>query len=60
MSELILAIGLVFILEGLAYGLFPGPIKRMMHSVMDQSDQNLRTLGIVVAGVGVAIIWAFK
>ena len=60
MSELIVAIGLVFVIEGLLYAAFPNAMKRMLAEVLNTPDQALRTAGIIGVGVGVFIVWLVK
>ena len=57
MSELITAIGLVFVIEGLAYALMPGGMKQMMALMQDMPEDSLRNTGMVAIAVGVAIVW---
>lgn len=60
MTELLLAIGLVLIIEGLAYALFPRQLKEAIRLALSQPDQTLRTIGLIAASVGVVIVWMFK
>lgn len=57
MSEVLTAVGLIFIIEGGLYAVFPAAMKRMMLIVMAQSEEQLRMLGFGGATVGVAIVW---
>lgn len=60
MSELVIAIGLVFVLEGLIYSLMPGGMKRMAAELPQIPDSTLRVLGLVVMAVGVFLVWLVK
>jgi uncharacterized protein YjeT (DUF2065 family) len=60
MTTVFLAIGLVLILEGLLYALFPDGVKRMMAFALEQPDQQLRNLGLVVASIGALIVYFFN
>jgi uncharacterized protein YjeT (DUF2065 family) len=60
MSDFIVAIGLVFVIEGLVFCAFPSTAKRAMESVLQTPDGNLRTVGIVSAVIGVVLIWAIR
>ena len=60
MSDFIVALGLVFVIEGLVFSAFPGTAKRAMESVMQASDPSLRFVGIVSALVGILLIWAIR
>ncbi|MCH7540190.1 MAG: DUF2065 domain-containing protein [Proteobacteria bacterium] len=60
MSELITALGLVLVIEGALYALFPDGMKRMMALVLNQPAGSLRTAGVVAAGLGVGIVWLLR
>ena len=60
MTELIIAIGLVLIIEGLLCALFPSKIKNMSNLIATMSPNNLRTIGVVFAIIGFIIIWYIK
>jgi len=57
MSEFLVALGLVFAIEGLVFAAFPGAAKRAMESVLETPDGALRMVGLVSAVAGVALIW---
>lgn len=60
MSDFLVAIGLVFALEGILFAAFPGPVKQAMAHVTDTPDSMLRIIGIVSAVVGVILIWLVR
>ncbi len=60
MSDFIVALGLVFVIEGLIFSAFPATAKRAMAAVMDSSDGPLRIVGIVSAVVGIVLIWLVR
>jgi uncharacterized protein len=60
MSDFIVALGLVFVIEGLVFCAFPATAKRAMESVQHTPDTMLRTVGIVSAVVGIVLIWAIR
>jgi len=57
MAELIVAIGLVFVIEGLLYATFPEAMKKMMSMAVTMSDNSMRTGGLFAAAGGIVIIW---
>lgn len=57
MILLLKAIGLALALEGAAYALFPGAMKRAMTAVLSQPAEQLRVAGLAGAMVGVGLIW---
>jgi uncharacterized protein len=60
MSDFLVAIGLVFAIEGILFAAFPGPVKRAMTHVVETGDGTLRLIGIGSAIVGVVVIWLVR
>jgi uncharacterized protein YjeT (DUF2065 family) len=60
MSDFFVALGLVFVLEGLLFAAFPDWTRRAMASVMETPDAALRFVGIGSAVLGVLLIWAVR
>jgi uncharacterized protein YjeT (DUF2065 family) len=58
--SLLMAIGLVFVIEGLLYALVPGQLKNMMKAMENVSNEALRTGGMVAIGFGVFIVWIVR
>ena len=56
-TDFLTAFGLVFVIEGVAYALFPNSFKKLFIAALEQSIAKLRMLGLIGAIVGVAIIW---
>ena len=56
-SNIVAAIGLVFVIEGLLYAVLPGRIKTMMSVAESLPDDKLRVLGAVAVAIGVGIVW---
>ena len=54
---LIVALGLVFVIEGLLYALVPGHLKTMMRAMENVPEETLRTGGLVAVGFGVFVVW---
>ncbi len=59
-SDLVTALGLVLVIEGLLLALFPEALKRMVVEVLSRPTPNLRLGGIVSAAAGVAIVWLVR
>ena len=57
MSELVTAIGLVLVIEGLLYAVVPGRLKSLAEFASQIPDETLRTAGIVAIAAGVAVVW---
>ena len=57
MTDFLVALGLVFVIEGLVFAAFPGSAKRAMATVMETPDLPLRLIGIGSAIVGLVMVW---
>ena len=60
MKELIIAIGLLFFIEGLLYALFPSKMKNMLKNIDKFNTNQLRAGGLLFALIGFILIWYFK
>jgi uncharacterized protein YjeT (DUF2065 family) len=60
MNDLIVAIGLVLVFEGMLYAVFPGALKRMMQTAQSLPDDMLRRAGLVALALGVVIVWLVR
>ncbi|HEX3859439.1 MAG TPA: DUF2065 domain-containing protein [Pseudolabrys sp.] len=60
MSDFLVALGLVFVIEGLAFAAFPGHVKKAMAAVMQTPDFSLRLIGIGSAIIGLLLVWAIR
>ena len=57
---LITALGLVLVLEGLVYAIFPRQMKTMLKNIIDYSDNTLVWVGISLALFGLILIWLVR
>ena len=60
MSDFLVALGLVLVIEGVLYGGLPNLARRLAAEVLATPEQTLRTAGLVAAAVGVAIVWLVR
>ena len=60
MNEFIIAIGLIFFVEGLLLAIFPSRIKSMLELIKKTPENKLRSLGIIFLIIGFFIIWYIK
>jgi len=60
MPEFLVALGLLFAIEGLVFAAFPMSVKRAMRHVLETPDGALRIVGLVSALIGVALIWLVR
>jgi uncharacterized protein len=59
-SDLIVALGLVLVIEGVIYGGLPHLAKRLAAEVLSIPDSTLRIAGIGAAVLGLVIVWAVR
>jgi uncharacterized protein YjeT (DUF2065 family) len=59
-SDLVTALGLVLVIEGLLLALFPEALKRMVAEILARPTQTLRLGGVVSAALGVVIVWLVR
>lgn len=60
MSELVAALGLVLVIEGVLYALFPGRARAMMETISATPEETLRMIGLAAMAAGVAVVWAAR
>lgn len=60
MYELLLALALVLVIEGVLYALFPEGMKRAMITVLEQPAAVIRPVGLGVALFGLFLVWLLK
>lgn len=60
MRDLVVALGLVAVIEGLLYAASPALVRRAYKQMMGLSDPVLRTAGVVAMAVGVAVVWIVR
>lgn len=60
MEDFLSAIGLVLVLEGVLYALFPEGMQRMMAAALEMSPSMLRTGGLFAAAAGLVVVWLVR
>ena len=60
MNEFIIAIGLLFFIEGLLLAILPSRIKDMLELIKNTADNKLRLIGLIFLIIGFLIIWYIK
>lgn len=60
MTDFAVAFGLVLVIEGALYTLFPGAMTRMMAQVMEMPPTQLRAAGLFAAVVGLGVVWLVR
>jgi len=59
-SDLVTALGLVLVIEGLLLALMPDMLKRLVAEILTQPARRLRLGGLVSAAIGVAVVWLVR
>lgn len=57
MRDLVFAIGALLAFEGLALALMPGMLSSVLERMRTEPEERLRFAGLVMAALGVAILW---
>lgn len=60
MSDLVVALGLVLVIEGALYALFPEGMMRLMAQVMAMPPGFVRRAGVVAVAAGLLIVWLVR
>lgn len=60
MSDLWVAMGLVLVLEGALYVLFPGQMIEMMRKLPEVPVPALRVMGLVAVAIGWILVWLVR
>ena len=60
MKLLFCLLGLVLIVEGLPYFVFPGKMKKWMLIIQEIPNSHLRAIGFVAMGLGLLITYLFR
>ncbi len=56
-TAIVIALGLILIIEGAAYALFPDAMRRMLATALTLPVARLRTIGTGAALAGLLIVW---
>ncbi|MBI1775712.1 MAG: DUF2065 domain-containing protein [Proteobacteria bacterium] len=59
-TDFLTAFGLVLVVEGALYALFPPAMKRMAAAMQAIPEEWLRRVGLAAACVGVAVVWLIR
>ena len=60
MSDFLVALGLVLVIEGLVFAASPGAAKRAVARVLEMPESTLRLVGLVSVGFGVFVVWLVR
>lgn len=59
-DDLLVALGLVLVIEGILYGGLPRLARRLAAEMLAMPEQVLRVCGLVAIAAGVAIVWLVR
>lgn len=59
-SDLLTALGLVLVIEGVVLALMPDLLKRLIAEILTQPPQRLRYGGLLTAVAGVVVVWLVR
>jgi uncharacterized protein YjeT (DUF2065 family) len=57
MTDLLAAIGLLLVIEGLVFAAAPGFAREAMRQAAESAPERMRLVGIVCAIAGVGLVW---
>ncbi len=60
MVDLLVAVGLVLVIEGLLWALAPGFGRRMLDAASQMPESSLRMAGAAAVAAGVLIVWLVR
>lgn len=60
MSWVFLGLGLVLVIEGLAFALAPSRLDEILEMMAKLSREQRRAIGLVGVGLGVTLVWVAK
>ncbi|MDP7391309.1 MAG: DUF2065 domain-containing protein [Alphaproteobacteria bacterium] len=60
MDDFLTAIGLVLVIEGVIYALFPQAMQRMMTQALEMPASTLRIGGLIAAVAGLIVVWLIR
>lgn len=59
-AELLIGLGILFVLEGLMFAASPNWMRKAMKSAIGTPDNILRAVGICSAVAGLVLIWVMR
>ena len=60
MSDLVVAFGLVLVIEGVLWAAFPFLGLKLLQTAAEMPEQSLRLGGAIAVAIGVAIVWLMR
>jgi uncharacterized protein YjeT (DUF2065 family) len=60
MTDFIVALGLVFVIEGIVFAAFPELAKRAVSAVTETPESTLSAVGLLSALIGLIVVWLVR
>ena len=60
MSDFVVGIGLVLVIEGLLFAALPGVAKRLAASALESPEGAMRVTGLASALLGTVLVWLVR
>ncbi len=60
MSDFLAALGLVLVIEGVLYALFPEGMKRFVRLALEMPPATMRAAGLFSAILGLVVVWLVR
>ena len=60
MDDFIVAVGLVFVIEGLLYAAFPGAMRKMILDISNMPENSMRVAGLAALVFGLVVVWMVR
>ena len=60
MTDFLVAVGLVFVIEGIVFAAFPTHAKKAVAAVTEAPEANLRLIGVGSAILGLIVVWLVR
>lgn len=59
-QDIVVAIGLLCVFEGVLYGLFTKNAQRMAFDISEMPEETLRMIAVAILAFGVFLIWTVR
>lgn len=60
MQDLLAAVCIAFVIEGILYALFPEAMRRFIAQVLGMPEGQIRIAGLAAAGIGLLGLWIVR
>lgn len=60
MTDFLVALGLVLVIEGALYALFPEAMKRFVSKALEMPPSTMRAAGLFSAILGLVVVWLVR